>query len=324
MENRNQDISILEKFRKRLGRIVEEGDFDLDCALRDYEPYFYQRLDDNSRKYVDLFTTLELLTYYTDCYMVLNAKKKNVSLKTNDYNILTLFEFILDFDDLVAEISATPFLLEEMMKASLEFDSLSFLGKVNLYHYLEEEDKKRLLKMNPTFIEEQDVYSRFIETEDYIKHFEEQQTRYERLMGEEPSQSIKDAIITEICGFLKNLSLYDYENYINNIKDMAIFHYEYLKYAYDSKIELALYHREEMKEVIAYFEEQDMSTLAMDLFSSYNYGYLKEMVWFYLENYSKGFLEDTTGIKIPYEEVVAYTESNPKSKEKIKDKKTRI
>ena len=316
-------MTILEKYRKKLKEIALNGDYDLDCALRDYELSFYQRLDDNSNPYFSFFTTLELLTYYTDFYMVLNAKKKEVALDTKEFELLTLCTDIHDYDDLVAEISATPFLLEEMMKASLKVEGLSFLGKMNLYHYLEEEDKEIILKVNPTFIEEEETYSRFIEPKDYIRHFKEQIQKYERVKEEAP-HLVKEAFVTEICGFLKNLSIYDYENYINNMKDMAIFHYEYLKYIHDFKIEIALYDKEEIEEVIQYFEDGDIPTLAADLFSSYNYGYLKEMIWFYLENYEKGFLEDKQGGKITYEEVCAYTENNDEIKEKMQYKKTRI
>ncbi len=316
--------TILEKYRKRLKKIALNGGYDLDCALRDYEPSFYQRLDDISNPYFSFFTTLELLTYYTDFYMVMNAKKKEVALDIEEFELLTLCVDIHNFDDLVAEILATSFLLEEMMKASLKVEGLSFLGRTHLYHYLEEEDKENILKINPTFMEEEQIYNRFIEPKDYIYHFKEQLRKYERVMGEEAPHLVKDAVVEEICGFLKNLSLYDYDNYVGNIEEMALFHYAYLKYASTLQMELALYTKEEIEEVIQYLEEEDMPTLAADLFSSCNYGYLKEMVWFYLENQEKGFLEDQKAGKITYEEVCAYIEKDKKTKEKIKDNKTRI
>lgn len=317
-------MTILDKQRKRLREMVENSGAEVETALKEYSIALYQKMDDRKNPCGNFLTTLELLTYYTDYILLSNLNLKESMLTEEGFKRIQILSTINDFDDLLVEISANPPLLLEMMSSTLQVEELSLLGRMNLYHKLEEETIQYLSEINFVFIEEKDAYTRFIEPKDYIKHYEEQIQKYEQVMEEVTPQSIKDAIVTEIVGFLKNLSLYDYENYINNIKDMALFHYEYLKYVHTFQIELALYDKTEIEEVITYFEAEDIPTLAADLFSPYNYGYLKEFVWFYLENYTKGFLEDRKAGKITYEEVCAYTEKDTKTKGKIKDKKTRI
>lgn len=324
--------TISDTFRERLKRLVEENFEDTETALRNQLFSFYEYIDevhsyyekfgDDSLDFFRLFLNLEISTYYVDFYMLINHKIKELRLKKEDYSNLDILSSIEDYGDLLATVSADPSFLEKMMKASLEVEELSFLGKVYLYEQLEQEDIEKIISINPVFIEEIERYSREIEPNDYIEHFETELRKC--TLSYEVQEMNGDHILTELCGFLKSLSIYDYENYINNLKDMAIFHYEYIKYMRDFHYDFTMYTEEEMDTMITYFESVSIPELASDVLYKENYGYLKAIVEFYVNVYPRGVTFDMDGREISYEDVCNYIENDKKAKEKVKDKNTRI
>ncbi len=319
-------------FRENLMRKVEESFEERKMVLEDLIFSFYENMDALttystylSKEQKNSFETLiylEMVTYYTDLYLIINQHQKELCLRKEEYPILDLLSSIETYDDLVATVSSDPSFLEEMMKASLEVQELSFLGKVNLYYKLEQEDIDTLLKINPVFIEEIDMYSREIEPVDYIEHFEielEKCTTYDVFPNLDGGH-----ILTELCGFIKNLSVIHYENYINNIKDMAIFHYECIKYLKDFHYESSMYTEEEMKSMISYFENVSILELAVDILHKENYDYLRTIVEFYVQVYPNQKLFDNEGHEISYKDVCRYIGTNEKAKEKTKEKGNRI
>ncbi len=277
---------------------------------------YYQQLTYEQISYFSTFIYLELATYYGDLYLILNQKKKELQLRKEDYPVLDLLYAIESYDDLVAIVSSDPSFLEEMMRSSLQVHELAYLGKVNLYHKLEQEDIDSILHIFPVFIEEVEKYKQEIEPIDYVNHFEAELEKcitmdvFPNLDGEH--------ILTELCGFLKGLSAYDYENYSNNVIEMASFHYEYLKYLTDFHYEVNMYTKEEMQHMIAYFESVSLFDLATDLLYKDNYDYLRTIVEFYVQVYPRKKIFDNEGREISYREVCHYTEKNEKVKEKIK------
>lgn len=267
----------------------------------------------------DYFTTLlylEIATYYTDLYLILNQKKKELRLQKEDYPNLDILYSIESYDDVVANVSADPSFLEEMIKSSLQVQELSFLGKVNLYHKLEQEDIDSILRIFPVFIEEVEKYSQETAPADYVDHFE---SELEKCTTMDVFPNLDgDHILTELCGFLKGLSSYDYENYSNNVIEMATFHYEYIKYLSDFGYEFSMYTKEEMHHMIAYFESVSPFDLATDLLYKDNYDYLRTIVEFYVQVYPREKIFDNEGREISYREVCHYIETDEKAKEKIK------
>lgn len=298
-----------------------EYDYSFEEFIIDYKQKIYSLLDSKEINVFKLYTYAELMVAYSDFYKLMSLKKKQNIDTIDDYWYLCDIDCISDVDDLKVEISAVPGFLEKILKSMYEFYMLSFLGRSNLFRNLSELEDEYLTTITGFHQYEKEEYKREITLEDYILHF---QMKQEVLKSNHVVGDLNiNHIIDEICGFITNLSKYDYENYQNNIKDLLIFYYEWVKYDCLHEKNLIDEDIEIKEEFILQFETMTFDDMANS--SIYDYNFLFAIVEFYLMNNNKGiYYED--GRKVEYSEVDKYIDSleDDKVKEKIKYKKTRI
>lgn len=197
---------------------------------------------------------------------------------------------------------------------------MSFLGKQNIMRNLTEEDNNYLNMINPFHEEEKEAYLREITLDDYIKHIED---KVKKLSLEEDFFVMPENFIEEICGFIKELSKNDYENFANNIKDLLIFYYEYAKYTIDHNKKITQGREDDAKYIVEAFESMSLENLVEEIL--YNHEFMYCLVDFYVNTYplKKVIYEDGN---VDTKDFEAYVESldDEKIKQKLKYKKTRI
>ncbi len=307
---------IRESFIKKF----DSSSYSLDEFISTYEQYIYLILDTKEKSLQKIYTYIELIVSFSDLYRILIHKRNQNMLTTEDYFYLSQLEEVIELDDLIPEISSVPSFLEQMLKAMVEFHNMPFLGKVSVMQSLSEEDYDYLNQICP-ILDEKEQYLREITLTDYVEHIENQTDKI--ILSEEYNVS-PDHFVEEICGFMLNLSKYDYENFSNNIKDLLIPYYEYGKYTIDHDKSISQIPKENIEQIVSLFEDSDLENIIQEIL--YNRDILFALVDFFLNVYKskKIFYED--GFQVTYQEVENYIENieDEKVKQKMKYKKTRI
>jgi hypothetical protein len=282
-----------------------------------YEQGIYFQLDQIKPSLKKIYTYLELAVTFSDLYKILIYKRNQNQLTIEDYFYLSEVDEIIDLDDVIVSVSASPILLERMLKASLEFQELSYLGKETMMMSLSEDDNHYLKGVSPFHEIDQEVYLRKIELTDYINHFK---TESYRINQKESYYVMPDHFTEEICSFLTQLSKYNYENFRSNIKDLLIFYYAYGKYTLDFKKQITQGSMEDIQNIVSLFEQMDIEESIQNLL--HNHDLLFCIVDFYLNIYPLKtiYYQDE---QVSYQTVEEYmkTISDEKIKQKLDDKR---
>jgi hypothetical protein len=294
------------------------------CSLDEftviYEQFIYFELERSKNPIQKIYTYMELAVAFSDLYKLCIYKRNQNELTVEDYFYLSEIDDINDLEDVIVSASAAPIFLERMIKASLEFNELSFLGKETVMMSLNEDDHNYLSGIANCHEMDKEIYLREIELTDYINHFE---TEAKRINQEENYYVMADHFTEEICSFLTNLSKYNYENFANNIKDLLIFYYEYGKYTIDHNKQIMQGSEEDIQSIVSLFEKMNIEDIIQE--SLYNHDLLFCIVDFYLNTYplKKICYADE---QVPYQKVEKYMETitDEKIKQKLDYKKTRI
>lgn len=294
----------------------------LDEFIHMYEQRIYSMLDNKKPSSFKIYTYAEIMVAYSDFFKIMNIRKKQNIANVDDYYYLCSIDCISDTDDLIAEISAVPAFLEKILKSMYEFYMLSYLGKSNAFRSLSESEHEYLSNITQFHQEEAKSYLGEVTLEDYVFHFQMKQKIVDR--NNEVSTLYPEHIINEICGFITDLSKYDYENFQNNVKDLLIFYYEWVKYDCMHEKNLVDEDIEIKEDFIQQFESMSFDEMANDIL--YDQGFLFFLVDFYCMNAKKGGIGYEDGRIIKYSQVEKYIANieDEKVKEKIKHKKTRI
>jgi hypothetical protein len=262
---------------------------------------------------------MELLVIYSDFYKMLIEKRNQNKLNKEDYFYLQELDEVSNVDDIIIEISAVPSFLEQMLRLSIEFNELSFLGKVNVMNSLSEDDYNFLNSITSIEDINKKTYLRDIELNDYINHIENENKQ----LTQDEIYVNTDNFTEEICGFLINLSKYNYENYANNIKDLLIYYYEYAKYTLDNNKQITVGSNEDITSIVSLFEKMDIEFLIEEIL--YNHDFMFCIVDFYINTFPLNQIcyQDEN---VTYKQIDDYIEANldENIKQKVNYKKTRI
>lgn len=255
---------------------------------------------------------------YTDMYLILNHKAKELMLSSEDYYIQGLMDSISDFEDVKIAVSSDPNFLEKMLESILDYKELPFLSRMNLARSLSTSDSEYLSKISPFFKEEQELYTKKVELDDYIKYFNDRTSQLEDL----GTSVLEESILLELAGFLKNLSKFDYNNYMENIKDLLIYYYSWSKFDLNHKNKLIEIDEEEKSIFVSEFENTSFSEIGEIVI--HDDDFLRYILEFYIYTKPKDKIYYEDGQEVKYEQVEEYLETleEPKVKEKLKYKKS--
>lgn len=280
-----------------------------------YKLYYF--LDLPSNDLFNIYATSILMIAYEDMFLLLNHKKKEGILTMKDFYNIYIMDGIEDYTDLKSEVSANPDFFVRLLDSIIEFGTLGLLGKKNLVKTLSDNEKDYLKNIS-SFHDEYEKYSEQMDTKEYIEYFGNRA----KLLSDDEYKIDTSNIIEEITGYIINLSKYDYENYANNVKDLLIYYYEWVKY--DSTHDFKLFKDAKDDNIIFInaFEETSLEELISDSVSDFDFVWT--LVSFYIEGHYTNSKYNCEKELIIYDEVEKYIETNEDAKEKIKYKKTRI
>lgn len=264
-----KDKSILNNIRENFVSKFSSSNLTLDEFICLYESRIYTFLSNKQQVIFIIYTCMELVVAYSDFFKLMSIRKKENIATVDDYYYLCSVDNIHNVDDLIMEISIVPAFLEKILKSMYEFYMLSYLGRSNAYRSLTEDEKIYLSNFSSLFEEEKEFYERDVELEDYLFHYKMKQKIIEN--DNEISVLNTEHIINEICGYIVNLSKYNYENYINNIKDLLIFYYEWAKFDVMHEKTLIDEEIEGKEEFVSQFETLDFEEMGHDALYDSNF-----------------------------------------------------
>lgn len=299
-----------------------ESGFSINEFIREYEQRIYSMLDGRKLNELKIYTYTELMIAYCDFVKIMSYKKRQNVATLDDYYYLCSMDNIETSEDLLTEISVIPAFLEEILKSMYQFYMMSYLGRSNLFRNLSESENKYLSKITEFHTIEKEEYLDEVKLEDYLSHYK---MKLKILENNNDVEILNiEHIIEEIRGFILNLSITNYENYLNNIKDLIIFYYEWTKYDCTHEKNLLEEEISIKEDFVSQFESMTFEEMGNEILCDQDFLFF--LIDFYCTNSTKKVMYYEDGRYVEYSEVEKYVENleDEKVKEKIKYKKTRI
>ncbi len=292
-----------DEFRKLVKDGYENSFLPMDDYLEELVYNIYEMddmdLDKTRRVLLSLQQAFIYMIGYTDMYLLMNHKAKELRMKREDYYYKTIMDYIENFDDLKISVSTDQPFFKKLLESIIEYYNLPFLSKMNLAYNIKEEDKQYLSEISVFFKEEQELYTKEVELDDYVKYFIDKINDIQ-----EDYPIYEEQIVVELVGFLKNLSKFNYANYMDNIKDLLTYYYEWVKYDVGHKNNLLEVKGDYKIEFVSYFENLRMEEM-VEMISGDD-GFLELLLEFYVTTKPNGKVYYQTGEAVSYEEVKEY------------------
>jgi len=208
----------MERFVQRLRKILnfqEENNVYLTVPTKDSFHCY-------SKKNEVMSILMQSITFM-DLYKQINYKKVTSTLKEEDLLIIPIIDSIINMEHVEFALKNYPYFSDYLISASVDFYNASVLEKIAQIKALKEEEKQFLLEVVPPFQEDLDFYDKKIDIEILYLYYKNIEVFYE--IRNFPF--MKESIIDQIVGFLKNLYHYDHEDYINIVLSLALIDYKY-------------------------------------------------------------------------------------------------
>ena len=302
IKNFNQDI------RKQINTIIEKN---LLAGISTKEGidrimnYLYS-LENYTDKSIEVYCEFFMGVVYLDAYKMYAYRQKQGIATEDDIDTFYQLWNIVDFNDLLAEISSNIGLFNTMIKASYDFYNLTGLGKVLVVRSLSLSENKKLSVIFPCHNLDLDTYYETITIDRLVKNIKNQFKYYSKtLMIDFP-----EGVIYNVVGFIKNLFNIDNSNAKSLCLEIALVDYRAAKYLVNSGEE-----NETLKEHIVFYEnnslEKILSLLGQD--SELLFDAIYMLVDLYVNGrYNEIEFNDQMIIKAGNEEVVKKLTFDPK------------
>lgn len=196
-------------------------------AVMIYQQSLYPLIDNNKPESKVVMSCLMGLVY-ADSYKYFSYKQKNMNNKPTEIETFHDICVLEDGLDLITEISANPDLFCRMLEATYYYNETSGLAKVLMMKSLSEEEHQKILNMTGLHSVDKETYDKEITLTDIMKNMKSQRSYQHKVM----TLSFDEGIITEVLGFIINISKYDNDNAIKLILEIAENDYEISKYLY--------------------------------------------------------------------------------------------
>ena len=308
----------IDELRDALAINVEKSFLTEDEYLNEYVYYLYDieniKIESIEDFYLSFYQTMLYMVGYTDMYLIMNHKQKELMMTKEDYYFESITEDIKDFEDVKIAISSDPSFLKKILESILEYNELPFLSRMNLAYNLTKEDAKYLSGISPFFKEEYMLYTKEVELDDYIRYFKDRTN----ILEDDGTRIYEESIILEIVGFMKNLTKYNYGNYMDNLEELLKYYYSWSKFDVDHNNELIQIDKDSKQIFIDEFENMTISEIGE--IAIHDDDFLRFVLGFYIGIKPTDKIYYQNGSKVEYSEVLKYVNSleNPKVKEKLK------
>ena len=171
---------------------------------------------DNKEDYIKYYLSVSVL--FSDLYKKLNLKKRLNILNEEDIIVFQILNNYNNLDNFINDSSRDIGLLAQLIEATLDFNELSILGKMNLMKSLNEEEVLYLNNICPTFYYDKDSYDKDFSCEQYYKFFKNINKNH-RKNHINTINSIK--LITD---YINNLGINRKEEFKKIVKEYYIFY----------------------------------------------------------------------------------------------------
>ena len=199
---------------------------------------------------------------FLDAYKILNTKLRDSSisyLELNLYNKLRKIECIEELEEL---IESDTFMLEELLKYTLEFLRMNDFQKIITIKKMDNNQKYFLKVYFPLFINdvEEYGYEKDVPMEIMTDYYFCEMQKAEENEKIDPFEK-SNQLFEEVEGFVKNLMGNDYANFISLMEKIITMDYKWSKYVTDKKYKSDAYETEELQERIEMFEDFSIQEL---------------------------------------------------------------
>lgn len=249
IKNFNQDI------RKQINTIVEKNllvGISTKEGINKIMDYMYS-LENYEEKSIEVYREFFMGVVYLDAYKMYAYRLKQGIATEEDIDIFYQLWNIVDFNDLLAEISANIGLFNTMIKASYDFHNLSGLGKILVVRSLSLTENQKLSLIFPCHDLDLDTYYEDLTIDKLIKNIRNQNKFYQKTL----MIDFQEGIIYSVVGFIKDLFKVDRRNAKKLCLEIALVDYRASKYlvnlAKDNKIlqeHIELYENNGVEQII--------------------------------------------------------------------------
>lgn len=217
MENYNQKMrNLLSKYMKNY---LDQGFPLFDSACK-YGELLYN-LECTSNEYLKFYRDYSIYVMYLDAYKLNSYRQKECIAEDEEIDFLGQLSDIEDGDDLLAEVSANPGFLVQLIIGSYRFSEMNGLGKVNVIKSLYPYENDSLIDKFPLHQQDLETYDIKITLKHLLTNIKRQQIHQEKEIFIE----FKEAIMISVSGFIRNLVKTDYDNAIELLLEIALADY---------------------------------------------------------------------------------------------------
>lgn len=203
-----------------------------------------------------------IIVAFLDAYKILNTKLRDSNISYLELELYNKIREITCVEDLEDLISYDAFILEELLKYTLEFIRMNDFQKIISIKKMDN-NQKYYLKLNfPLFINDIEEYGYVkdipinIMTDYYSREMEKAEEN-----GKIDPYVKSTQLLEEIEGFIKNLMGNDYANFISLMEQIINLDYKWSKYVTDKNFKSEAYETEELLERIEMYEGNPMQSL---------------------------------------------------------------
>ncbi len=244
--------------------------------------YVYS-LEDSNEKSLEIYREFFMGVVYLDAYKMFAYRQREGIATEEDIDIFFQLWNIVDFNDLLAEISANIGLFNTMIKASYDFYNLNELGKVILVRSLSPSENKKLKEIFPCHELDLDTYNEDVTIDKVVKSIREQSRLYKQTI----MINFPEGIVYSVEGFMHNLFKVDQKNAKELILQLALIDYRASKYLVnlveDNKV---------LKEHIEVYEKNSVDEIVRMLLQDSEF--LMDAIYMLIDLYVNNKYDDIT------------------------------
>lgn len=271
-----------DEFRKFiLKSILFNNKIDTNLDERTHLYFVSKKLEKMKESNNDLFFSIYngvITTVFLDTFKILNAKLKESTITYEEKRSYDIVASISSFEDFENALFSDVFLLEELLKYSLDFYRLNDLRKITIIKKMSEaqkyflETKFELFKNDLEEYDNKEKFSMHVLTDYYESEIKKVSNSVIVDYG-----ALSEDLLEEIEGFVLMLAGYDADSFEELMADIILLDYKWSKYLIDKKFNIETIYLEESKERISMVENNNIISLIKNevLYNDY---YLKCLI----------------------------------------------
>lgn len=249
-----------------INSILNNNVCDISLDEGTYLYFVAQKLEKMNESGNDAFVSLYngvITTAYLDAFKILNAKQRDSSIDFEEKKLYDLLASFDCFECLENALFSNFYLLEELLKYSLEFYRYNTLKKISTMKKLSDVQKNSLKDNFELFkndLDEYDFKEKF-PLEVLTDYYNEEIQKCENSSGIIDIGAASEDLIEEIIGFLKTMVGNDNATFEEIMEDIILLDYKWSKFIVDNKLIIDTVNIDDCYKKIELFENNNITIL---------------------------------------------------------------